>query len=73
MTEDTLCNYCQYQNIRRRALKSKRSVTLIRNKTATYPLAVDIYVSPNDVVNPQAFDEKYHAVWFMSLPNICRC
>ena len=74
MGENIMCNYCLVADIRRRAKKSNRSVTIVSDERNTaFPLSKNVYVSPNEVVCPQDQGKKYFAIWVAALPNVCRC
>ena len=69
-----VCNYCLVSEIRSRALRAKKFVTLVKNtQNKQYPLSMDIYVSPPEITEPQKFGKQYHALWIAALPAACRC
>ena len=68
-----ICNFCLVAGIRLGANAKGNIVTVVRDSNNSHPLAKNIYVSPKSVTNPQDFDKKYHVLWVMALPLICRC
>lgn len=67
------CNYCLVEELKFQANGKRQKLTIISDKNKEHTLAKDIYSAPITITRPQDFGKKYHVLWVMALPSICRC
>lgn len=66
------CNYCQYQNLLRRAEAMGMTVTKRTSALHVWSKGVDVFMHPPEV-NPDEDRDRYFKVWFAELPDHCAC
>lgn len=67
---DRPCNYCEYQQILRRAKEKYKVARVVSTKPSIYTLGgVDVFVHPKSTRPTQ----EHFVAWFMMLPEHCMC
>lgn len=73
MSEYTQCNFCSFQNVKRRAHKEGNKITLMPGGSMG---GVEVFVHPADVEIEKLSEQErasWWSRWFMELPDHCCC
>jgi hypothetical protein len=77
MSEQTRCNWCSLQEVKRRAKHDNMKVTLMTGtKYKTLPNGIDVYVHPRSInvrTLSRTMRKRYWSRWFMELSDHCVC
>lgn len=72
----SLCNYCRFEDIKRRAKRDGKKVYTIHSTSMTTLGGVSVYVlnkGEKPPKNDSEKDDSRKVAWFMELPNHCCC
>lgn len=70
MSELTQCNFCSLEDIKRKAKREGKKVTLLPAKRDKYYMGgLDVFVHPKKVKPTR----RHLVAWFMELGNSCCC